>query len=506
MTSALRILRTPVFTNTQTRKKEPLKTLEPGKVKMYSCGPTVYGPIHIGNLRAALTADLIYRALIRLGYEVNYVRNYTDIDDRIIKKMQDEGKTLEQVTRHYIQLVERDYALAGMVEPTHKTLVTEHLPEIHQLIGEILKNGYGYVAADGEVFFEISKFKTYGKLSGKPIDDLIAGARVEVNPNKRNPLDFTLWKPVKPGEPSWESPWGKGRPGWHIECSAMACKWLGHSMDLHHGGEDLVFPHHENEIAQSEAATGKLYVGTWLHNAHLTFSKEKMSKSLGNVVQASDFLAGYGAEVARMVLLGAHYRSTLDFNSAAVDQALQGLERIYEAKQRAEALLDRKMLVPDLKAEAVWGGFVIDIERCRNAILDHLANDLNIPGMLSELFTLIREWNRCLQEPNAQNTPGAILAAQEWMRLLEEDVGGVLGIGRTRAESMLQKLQEIRLMRQKNEGGAVLSDAEVWALIEERKAARAAKNFRRGDEIRDQLLQAGIEIKDSPQGTTFSRK
>jgi cysteinyl-tRNA synthetase len=278
-------------------------------------------------------------------------------------------------------------------------------------------------------------------------------------------------------------------------------------MDLHHGGEDLIFPHHENEIAQSEAATGHHpYVKTWVHNAHLTFSKEKMSKSLGNVVNASDFLADYGGEVARMVLLSVHYRSTFDFNATVVDQAVTGLERIYEAKKSAEALRERKMLLADMKAEPVWGGFLIDCDRARNAILDHYANDLNTPGALSELFTLIREWNRCLAEPNALNTTSAILAAQELIKVLEEDVGSVIGIGRGRSESVLERLQHIRALRQKHEGGVVLTDAEINALLDERRAARASKNFKRGDEIRDQLAAAGIEIKDSPQGTTFLRK
>lgn len=499
--------RTLYITNSQSRKKEVFTPMEPGKVKMYSCGPTVYGPIHIGNLRAALTADLFYRFFKKFGYDVTYVRNYTDIDDRIIDKANAEKTSCEVITKKYIEAVEKDYALAGMLEPTHKTLVTEHLPEINSMIESIVKNGFGYVAPDGEVFFEISKFKPYGKLSGKNLEDNEAGARVEVNPNKRNPHDFTLWKPAKPGEPTWNSPWGKGRPGWHIECSAMACKWLGAKMDLHHGGEDLIFPHHENEIAQTEAATGQApYVRYWVHNAFLNFSSEKMSKSLGNVVNAIDFLSLYGGEVARMVLLSVHYRSLLDFNPTAVDQALTHLERIYEAKKLAEELRERKMLVPDLKAEQVWGGFMIDCDRARNAILDHYANDLNTPGAISEVFTLIREWNRCTKEPNATNTPTAILAANELIKVIEEELGSVMGVGRSSATKMLAQLQEIRMLRQKNEGKKVLSDAEIQALLDERQAVRAAKNFKRSDEIRDLLAAAQIEIKDSPQGTTWVRK
>ncbi|MGZ3688424.1 MAG: cysteine--tRNA ligase, partial [Bdellovibrionota bacterium] len=326
-------------TNTLTQKKEILTTLEPGKLKMYSCGPTVYGPIHVGNLRAGLTSDLFFRYFKRVGYDVTYVRNYTDVDDKIIKKANDEGISTDEVTKRFTSEVEKDYAVAGMLEPTHKTTVTGHMSEIIVMIEEILKNGYAYVADDGEVIFAIEKFQGYGKLSHKNIEDLLAGARVEVSSKKKNPLDFTLWKPAKPGEPAWDSPWGKGRPGWHIECSAMATRWLGPKMDVHHGGEDLQFPHHENEIAQSEAASGQApYVGYWLHNAFLTMSKEKMSKSLGNVFGAREFLTQYSGELARYLILGSHYRSLLDFSDETIDGALTGMHRIYEAKAKAQEL------------------------------------------------------------------------------------------------------------------------------------------------------------------------
>ena len=495
------------LTNTRTRKKEAFRTLVPGEVKMYSCGPTVYGDIHIGNLRAALTADLFYRFFKKMGFKVVYVRNYTDIDDKIIKRAHDEGTTLEAITRRYIEAAEKCYAAALMEEPTHKTRVTDHLPEIIAMIEAIVKNGKGYAAGNGDVYFSVEAFPSYGGLSGKSLEDLQAGARVELNEKKRNPADFALWKSAKPGEPAWESPWGKGRPGWHIECSAMACKWLGPKMDLHHGGEDLVFPHHENEIAQSEAATGEApYAGTWVHNAFLTFSSEKMSKSLGNVVNAKDFLAQYGGEVARMVFLGVHYRSTFDFSPETVDQAITNLERIYEAKKTAGELAEKKLSVPDPMAESLWSGFFIDADRIRNAILDHYANDLNTPGALSEVFGLVREWNRILPQGNARNTPSAILAAGVLIRILEDDIGSVIGIGRMRAESMLAHLSSLRALRSKNEGKEVLSDAAIEALLVERKEARDRKDFKRSDEVRDHLLKHGVEIKDSPQGTTWTRK
>ncbi len=503
------------LTNSKTHQKELFQPMEPGKVKMYSCGPTVYGFIHIGNLRAALTADLFYRFFKRFGYDVNYVRNYTDVDDKIIKRANEEKVDCDVVTKKYIAEVEKDYALAGMLEPTHKTLVTEHLPEIIKMVEDIIKNGKGYTVSDAsgmdptakEVFFSIDSFPTYGQLSGKTIEDLRAGERVEVNTNKRNPVDFSLWKPAKAGEPSWDSPWGKGRPGWHIECSAMACKWLGHQMDIHHGGEDLIFPHHENEIAQTEAATGKApYVKTWVHNAFINFGGEKMSKSLGNVVSARDFLSQFGMDLTRMVFLGVHYRAPFSVEASVIDQAVQQLERIYEAKKAAEIVREKKITHPDPRAEQVWGGFMIDCDRARNAILDHYANDLNTSGALSEIFTLVREWNRCAAEQNATNTPTAIIAANEFIKVIEEEIGSVIGVGKFPAEKALAQLQAVRLMRSKNDGKATLTDVEVEALIEERKNARASKNFKRSDEIRDEFIAKGIEVKDSPQGTTWVRK
>jgi len=516
MSSTASPLNKPIYlTNSKTHKKELFKPMEPGKVKMYSCGPTVYGFIHIGNLRAALTADLFYRFFKRFGFDVNYVRNYTDVDDKIIKRANEEKVSCDEITKRFIAEVEKDYALAGLQEPTHKTLVTEHMPEIIQMVGDIIKNGKAYTAPDAtgldpsakEVFFSIETFPTYGQLSGKTLEDLRAGERVEVNTNKKSPADFSLWKPAKAGEPSWDSPWGKGRPGWHIECSAMACKWLGAQMDIHHGGEDLIFPHHENEIAQTEAATGKSpYVTTWVHNAFLNFDGDKMSKSLGNVMNARDFLANYGGELARMIFLGVHYRSPFDFNSTLLDQSVVALERLYEAKKSAELVREKKIAVPDQRAEQVWGGFMIDCDRTRNAILDHYANDLNTSGALSEIFTLVREWNRCSSEQNATNTPTAILAANEFIKVIEEEIGSVIGVGRLPAAKALAQLQEVRLKRAQNEGKTTLSDAEIEALIQERKDARAQKNFKRSDEVRDELLSKGVEIKDSPQGTTWVRK
>ncbi len=492
-------------TNTLTGKKEVLQTRVPGKLTMYSCGPTVYDLFHIGNLRTALVSDMFFRYFKHLGYDVTFVRNYTDVDDKIIKRGQELGTSADEVAKKYIREAELDYAAAGMLDPTHKTTVTTHMPEIIAMIGQIISNGHAYVAPDGEVLFAIESFKGYGKLSHKQIDDLIAGHRVEVSDKKRNPLDFALWKPAKPGEPFWESPWSKGRPGWHIECSAMASKWLGAQIDIHHGGEDLVFPHHENEIAQSEAASGKEpFVRYWLHSAFLNMAKEKMSKSLGNFLTARAFLTEYGGEFSRYLLLSSHYRSRLEYSDESIEHAIQGLHRFYEAKAKAQELKAKKAAVADQRAEAAWGSFFADCEKARNEIADHFANDFNTAGALGSLFTLIREFNRTLSEPLASATPSAVLGAIELIKVMEEDIGSVLGFGRQDAQKVLKDLERIRLSRATAAGGSALpSEDEIRAAIQARADARKGKNFAEADRIRKDLEARGVLIKDGPQGTTW---
>jgi cysteinyl-tRNA synthetase len=497
------------LSNTLSGKKELLETKVPGKLTMYSCGPTVYGLIHIGNLRGALVSDLFFRYFQRAGYEVNYVRNYTDVDDKIIQRANQEGVSSDQVSKKYISEVERDFAVASVQEPTHKTLVTTHMPEILAMIEKLIERGKAYVV-DGEVLFAIDQFPGYGKLSRKPLEDLIAGMRVEVSSKKRNPLDFTLWKPAKAGEPSWESSWGPGRPGWHIECSAMASRWLGDEVDVHHGGEDLIFPHHENEIAQSEGACGHSpFVRYWLHHAFLTMSKEKMSKSLGNILTAREFLTRFSGEVARMLLLSVHYRSPIDYCDEVVEQALNGLQRIYETKARAQEVRKQSRARADLRAEAAWGEFAAHCEKARRAIDDCYANDFNTAGALGELFSLIREFNRTLAEPLAQATPAAVLGAEELIRVIEDDIGGVIGVGRLEAGKALEDFSRIRrdfhAPMGEAEGAATRpTPEEIEASIEKRKQARAAKDFAAADGIRKDLEKRGVIIKDTPQGTTWS--
>lgn len=495
------------FTNSQTGKKEKFTPRNSANVTMYSCGPTVYGFIHIGNLRAAMVADLIYRVIRHAGYGVTYVRNYTDIDDKILNRAREENTTFEAVAKTYTAEVEKDYAVAGLLEPTHKTKATDHVPEMLAMIGELVANGHAYVANDGEVLFSIESFPTYGRLSRKPLEDLQAGARVEVSAKKRSPLDFTLWKPAKPGEPAWKSPWADGRPGWHIECSAMARKWLGDQIDLHHGGMDLIFPHHENEVAQTEGVThAPPFVQTWVHNNMLTIDREKMSKSVGNVWLARDFLTRFNGELARLLLLGSHYRSQVDISESVVDQSLKELERIYDAKKKALELSQKKMALGDPRAENLWGTFAMDCQVATEKIESAFANDLNTPEALSALFGLIREFNRVCQEPKAEATPAAGMAAMAFLKVLEGPIGEVLGIGLRMPEQMLSDLGRIRAERQKTSTGTALSPEAIEALLAERLAARAAKNFARADEIRKELAAKGVEIKDGPQGTTWAYK
>ncbi|MBI3543935.1 MAG: cysteine--tRNA ligase, partial [Deltaproteobacteria bacterium] len=317
-----------ILTNTTTRKREEFKPASPPKVTFYSCGPTVYGPIHIGNARALVVADLMHRWLKHIGYEVNFVRNYTDVDDKIIDRANKDKVDSLVISEKYIEYTDTDMKLLGLQPPTKVVKVTDSMPEIIAIIQKIIARGHAYVV-NGEVFFSIESFKGYGKLSHRNVEDLIAGARVEIDSKKKNPMDFSLWKPHKPGEPSWESPWGKGRPGWHIECSAMAGRWLGETLDLHHGGMDLMFPHHENEIAQSEAATGKPFCNHWMHHAFITSGNEKMSKSLGNILPCRDFIEKFGAELLKFIFVSFHFRSELPYTEETLGQSMGELERVY---------------------------------------------------------------------------------------------------------------------------------------------------------------------------------
>jgi cysteinyl-tRNA synthetase len=464
--------------NNLSRKKEVFQTLEKGKVKFYSCGPTTYDFLHIGNARALVVGDLFHRVLKSFGYEVNFVRNYTDVDDKIIARATELGRNAIEHAAIFVKECETDMKSLGMIPATHTPKVSETMPEIIKMIEDIIKNGSGYVA-DGEVFFNVPTFAQYGKLSKKDLDSLQHGVRVEVDTRKKHPSDFVLWKPAKAGEPSWDSPWGKGRPGWHIECSAMAKKFLGNTLDLHHGGMDLMFPHHENEIAQSEAANNCPFCNTWAHNEFLNFGSEKMSKSLGNVVKIRDFVQKYGGQVLRHVLLSVHYRARLEWSEEVLQRALEEVRRIHE-------------FVLDLnKYKASQEGEVDpEISKCHEKMCEELANDFNSAGAMGHFFSLIRyvKANKdTLTSESLKVTKNTVSFVQEALGLVSANPENVLAT----------------LSKQEQDISSSGVDSEwINSLIEERKTAKLQKNWARADEIRKELTEKNIVLKDNPDGST----
>ncbi len=451
--------------NSLTRAKQRFVALRPGKVGMYVCGMTVYDFCHLGHARVLVIFDLVCRWLQASGYQVTYVRNITDIDDKIIKRALDSGEPFEQLTGRFIEAMSQDAAALGVRKPDREPRATANIPQMLKLIAMLLDKGLAYRADNGDVYYAVYKFNGYGKLSGKSLQQLRAGARVDIDSNKREPLDFVLWKAAKVGEPAWESPWGKGRPGWHIECSAMSERYLGAHFDIHGGGQDLQFPHHENEIAQSEGAHGHTFVNYWMHNGFVRIDDEKMSKSLGNFFTVREVLHRYDAEVVRFFIVRAHYRSPLNYSDQHLDDAKQALTRLYTALKAF-----------DLEAsnnEIDWDSAFA--KRFREAMDD----DFNTPEAIAVLFELANEINRSQSREFAQllRALGAILG------LLERDPVAFLQAG----------------------GGADLSAEEIDAQIMARKVARKEKNFAEADRIRDQLLAMGVVLEDSSGGTSWRR-
>ncbi|QLQ04206.1 MAG: cysteine--tRNA ligase [Thiobacillus sp.] len=451
------------ITNSLTRTKEEFVPLTPGVVRMYVCGMTVYDLCHLGHARVFVVFDMVTRWLRASGYRVEYVRNITDIDDKIIKRAHDNGETPAELTGRFIAAMHEDERALGVLPPDHEPRATEYVAQMLTLIGQLVRNGLAYPAPNGDVYYSVRAFPAYGRLSGKSLDELRAGERVDIDPNKRDPMDFVLWKAAKPGEPAWASPWGPGRPGWHIECSAMSAELLGRHFDIHGGGQDLQFPHHENEIAQSEGAHGCTFVNYWLHNGFVRVDNEKMSKSLGNFFTIREVLAKYDAEVVRFFILRAHYRSPLNYSDAHLDDAKGALTRLYTALKNAPV----NMPAPDWTQPAA--------QRFQAAMDD----DFNTPEALAVLFELAGEANR-----------GDIAAATALRSL-----GAVLGLLQREAADFLQA------------GSATTgwSEAEIEALIAARQAARKAKDFAESDRIRDMLVAAGIVLEDGAGGTTWRR-
>ncbi|MCB1723050.1 MAG: cysteine--tRNA ligase [Chromatiaceae bacterium] len=456
--------------NDLSRIKEPFTPIVPGKVTMYVCGMTVYDLCHLGHARVLVVFDVVARYLRWLGYDVTYVRNITDIDDKIINRANERGEPFRALTERFIQAMHEDSAALGVLPPDQEPKATEHLDEIIAMISRLIERGHAYAADNGDVYYDVKSFPTYGRLSGKSIEDLRAGARVEPGEAKRDPLDFALWKSAKSGEPSWESPWGAGRPGWHIECSAMSTKALGDTFDIHGGGADLTFPHHENEIAQSEGATGHPFVRYWMHNGFVRINDEKMSKSLGNFFTVREILERYRAEEVRYFILTSQYRSPLNFGDEQLDNARAALTRFYTALRGLEP------------AEALGG------EPFEARFHTAMEDDFNTPEALAVLFDLVREINRARAEND--NARAAGLGA------LLVRLGDLLGILGGDPESYL---------RGGEPGDAGLDDTHIDALIAERAAAKQARDWSRADVIRDQLKAAGVVLEDSPTGTTWRR-
>lgn len=460
--------------NTLTRQKEPLRPLKPNQIGLYVCGVTIYDYCHIGHARTYVAFDVVVRYLRAQGYAVKYVRNITDVDDKIIKRAAERGIEPSQVTAEFTQAMHDDFDALNLLRPDVEPTVTGHMAAIIAMIERLVANGSAYVASSGDVLFDVSEFPEYGRLSGQQLDQLQAGARVEVAAGKADPLDFVLWKQAKPGEPAWDSPWGPGRPGWHIECSAMNKEHLGAHFDIHGGGSDLQFPHHENEIAQSCCANQSPYVNVWMHSGMVQVDEVKMSKSLGNFFTIRDVLKSYDAETVRYFLLSSHYRSQLNYSDDNLKQARAALERLYTALRAAPATVTVGM-----DSAAKQESFV-------SAFRQAMDDDFNVPEALVVLFDIAREINR-------QVALAPALAGE--LALLLRELGGQLGILQQPPEAFLQGAHAT----------SATDVAKIEALIKARNEARASKNWAAADAARDELKALGIELEDGPQGTTWRR-
>jgi cysteinyl-tRNA synthetase len=474
--------------NTLTKKKEVFKSIEPGKVRMYVCGPTVYDACHIGHARSVIVFDVMVRYLRVAGYEVTYIRNFTDVDDKIINRAHELGSSVKDLSERYIQEFYETTDALKVERATLEPRATDHIDEIIQVIQRLFDQGLAYEAG-GDVFYAVERFKDYGKLSGRKLEDMQAGARIEIDDKKHNPLDFVLWKEAKPGEPMWDSPWGKGRPGWHIECSAMSTHFLGQHFDIHGGGKDLMFPHHENEIAQSEGAFGQKFVNVWIHNGFVQINQEKMSKSLGNFLMIKDILKQYHPEVVRLFLLSNHYRSPIDFTHQAMAEAEAGLEKIYALLQRIARCTGGDTPDPGHQGPGdLWGGFC-----------EAMDDDFNTARAIGLVFDSVRGLNRVMDDSvggGSSETRARLKSGRvDLMR-----IGGVLGIG---TESPSHFFEHKKAKALKSEA---INAALVESLIAERLQARQQKDWERADRIRSELSAMNIVLEDRQEGTTWKVK
>ena len=459
--------------NTLTRTKEELKTVEEGKVKIYACGPTVYNFIHIGNARPLCVFDVLRRFLEYIGYDVRFVQNFTDIDDKIIKRANEENLTYKQVSEKYIEEYWKDVKGMNVREATVHPKATENIDEIIDIVSALIDKGYAY-AVDGDVYFSPSKFSEYGKLSHQPLEDLEAGARIMVGEVKKEPMDFALWKSAKPGEPYWESPWGHGRPGWHIECSAMVRRFLGNTIDIHCGGQDLIFPHHENEIAQSECCNGVPFANYWMHNGYINVDNVKMSKSLGNFFTVRDVAEKYGYEPIRFLMISSHYRSPINYSTDIIEQCKASLSRLYTCRDSLDFALENA-------AEGEADSDILAMfDKRRQQFIEAMSDDLNTADAIAALFELVRDINSNVIAANANK--GTVEAA---IKIFDE-LADVLGLVYNREKEDL--------------------DSEIEALIEQRTQARKDRNWAEADRIRDELKAKGIVLEDTAQGVKWHRE
>ncbi len=461
--------------NTLTRKKEELVPITPGEIKMYACGPTVYNYIHIGNARPLCIFDILRRYLEYRGYNVKFVQNFTDIDDKIIRRANEEHVDFSEISERYIKEFWTDADGLNVRHATINPKATENIDAIIQIISTLIEKGYAY-EAQGDVYFSTEKFKDYGKLSHQPLEDLEAGARIMVGEVKREPMDFAVWKAAKPGEPAWDSPWGKGRPGWHIECSAMNWRYLGDTIDIHCGGQDLIFPHHENEIAQSECFTGKPFAHYWMHNGYINVDNVKMSKSLGNFFTVRDVAEKYGYEPIRYLLISAQYRSPINYSTDIIEQCIAALNRLYTCRDSLDFELKNAVDAEHDGDKAIIDGF----DKYREQFISAMDDDLNTADAIASIFELVRDINTNVvgKTPSKALVEGAIA--------MFDELTGVLGLVYNRKTETL--------------------DSDVEALIEARTNARKEKNWAEADRIRDQLKEMGIALEDTAQGVKWHRE
>ena len=461
--------------NTLTRKKEELVPITPGEIKMYACGPTVYNYIHIGNARPLCIFDILRRYLEYRGYNVKFVQNFTDIDDKIIRRANEEHVDFSEISERYIKEFWTDADGLNVRHATVNPKATENIDAIIQIISTLIEKGYAY-EAQGDVYFSTEKFKDYGKLSHQPLEDLEAGARIMVGEVKREPMDFAVWKAAKPGEPAWDSPWGKGRPGWHIECSAMNWRYLGDTIDIHCGGQDLIFPHHENEIAQSECFTGKPFAHYWMHNGYINVDNVKMSKSLGNFFTVRDVAEKYGYEPIRYLLISAQYRSPINYSTDIIEQCIAALNRLYTCRDSLDFELKNASDAEHDGDKAIVDGF----DKYREQFISAMDDDLNTADAIASIFELVRDINTNVvgKTPSKALVEGAIA--------MFDELTGVLGLVYNRKTETL--------------------DSDVEALIEARTNARKEKNWAEADRIRDQLKEMGIVLEDTAQGVKWHRE